>query len=231
MNSIEKAKRGSKKSSFDGHSEEIEGFSGVNSLFGSESKINNTNNKVETYECSGREENSSNIAKSFKASSPKELIKELEKVYSGMEVPVPKRDRLHNNLLKALRKYLQEDFNKYCTEFGTASNQEKVKNYNQWLTSYIQSFFNSDIDENFNQSLYGGKWNGFQFIFGSFISRETMKQMISSSREKAYFYGLQKCFKNSSQKKLAIMLKNDHLVYMIEHLFSSGRIREVLRID
>mmetsp|Transcript_7532 Transcript_7532/g.6670 ORF Transcript_7532/g.6670 Transcript_7532/m.6670 type:complete len:121 (-) Transcript_7532:13-375(-) len=119
----------------------------------------------------------------------------------------------------------------YCSEFETATNSERVDDYNNWLTSYIAHFFGTEIDTNFNQSIYGGEWEGFQFIFGSFISRETMKQMISSSREKAYFYGLQKCFKNSSQKKLAIMLKNDHLVYLLEHLFTSDKIRDVLRIE
>ena len=42
--------------------------------------------------------------------SPKVLIKELEKIYSSMKITIPKRDRLHNNLIKSLRKYLQEDF-------------------------------------------------------------------------------------------------------------------------
>jgi len=59
------------------------------------------------------------------------------------------------------------------------------------LTEYIKVFFGKEITTD-NTSLYDGKWEGFQFIFGSFISKKIMKQMISSSKEKAFFYNLQK---------------------------------------
>lgn len=163
--------------------------------------------------------------------SPKALISKLEEVYYTLGKSIPKRDRLHNNFMKALKVFLQKDFNKFCPEFETASNEKRLKNFNMWLTSYIQNFFKSPIDSEFNQSLYEGKWEGFQFIFGSFISRDTMKQMISSSREKAYFYGLQKCFKNSSQKKLAIMLKNSHLLYTLDLVFQSSKINEIMKLE
>jgi hypothetical protein len=133
---------------------------------------------------------------------PKILLVKLEEQYRKLGKPAPKRDRMHNNFMKAVRSYLHEDFRVFCPEFEEASNSEKMSNFS------------------FNRSLYEGKWEGLQFIFGSFISRETMKQMISSSREKAYFYGLLKCFKNSSQKKLAIVLKNEHLVCLIDHVFT-----------
>lgn len=161
-------------------------------------------------------------------SSPKVLIKELEKIYIKIGGSIPKRDRMHNNLMKSLKKFLESGFKKHCPEFETATKQEKSEKFEQWLTSYIESFFGTEIDAEFNQSLYQGKWTGFEFIFGSFICKDTMKQKISSSREKAYFYGLQKCFKNSSQKKLAIMLKNSHLIYLLEHLFSTNKIQDVL---
>lgn len=163
--------------------------------------------------------------------SPKALISKLEEVYSGLGKSIPKRDRLHNNFMKTLKTFLQKDFNQYCPEFATASNEKRLQNFNIWLTSYIQNFFKSPIDSEFNQSLYEGKWEGFQFIFGSFISKDTMKQMITSSREKAYFYGLQKCFKNSSQKKLAIMLKNSHLLYALDYVFQSSKIDEILKLE
>lgn len=159
---------------------------------------------------------------------PKVLIKELETIYKSIGGSIPKRDRMHNNLMKSLKKYLESDFKKHCPEFETATKQEKSDKFESWLTSYIESFFGTELDPEFNQSLYQGKWTGFEFIFGSFICKETMKQKISSSREKAYFYGLQKCFKNSSQKKLAIMLKNTHLIYLIEFLFSTNKIQDVL---
>lgn len=162
---------------------------------------------------------------------PRVLISKLEEKYSTLGMNVPKRDRLHNNFLKALRDFLQADFLKHCPEFSYASNELRLKNYNKWLTSYIQKFFGQTINSDINESQYQGKWEGFQFIFGSFISKETMKQMISSSREKAYFYGLLKCFKNSSQKKLAIMLKNIHLVYLLDYMFKSEKINEVLHLN
>ena len=146
-------------------------------------------------------------------------------------MPVPKRDRMHNNFMKAIRTYLQEDFKAFCPEFELSSNKDRLANFNKWLTEYIRYFFKREIDQRFNKSLYEGKWEGFQFIFGSFISRETMKQMISSSREKAYFYGLLKCFKNSSQKKLAIVLKNSHLVYMLDEIFGSDKIDSILSLQ
>lgn len=61
-----------------------------------------------------------------------------------------------------------------------------------WITEYIEHFFGSEINPIMNESQFKGKWGGFQFIFGSLISKDTMKQLISSSREKAYFYGLLK---------------------------------------
>ena len=131
--------------------------------------------------------------------------------------------------MKGLRDFIREDFLKFWTEFEQASNQQKLLNFESWLTRYIEHFFGRDIDSSFNESQFKGKWGGFQFIFGSLISKDTMKQMISSSREKAYFYGLLKCFKNSSQKKLAIMLKNTHLVYLLDNMFETGRIEEILK--
>jgi hypothetical protein len=179
-------------------------------------------------ESSDQVQQNSHSASQFELTSPKALIVELEKVYTRLGLPVPKRDRLHNNLMKSLKTYLQDDFQSHFPEFQLASNEDKLNTFEEVLTQYTKKFFDSDIDEDFNQTLYGGKWGGFQFIFGAFVSKDTMKQMISSSREKAYFYGLQKCFKNSSQKKLAIMLKNVHLVYLIEFLFRSGKINEIL---
>lgn len=164
----------------------------------------------------------------FALRNPKTLISVLQERYSKLN---RKRDRLLNNFMKSLRKFVEADFLEFCPEFQSASNSERLANFNEWITSYVQHFFGRSIDEEFNQSLYEGKWGGFQFIFGSLISRETMKQMISSSREKAYFYGLQKCFKNSSQKKLAIILKNTHLLYMLDHLLKTERIMGVLALN
>lgn len=184
--------------------------------------------RVVPEEFSDESQNNQKSLNQFALTSPKVLILELEKAYTRLGLEVPKRDRLHNNLMKSLKTFLQDDFKHHFPQFEAASNQEKLDTFDEVLTSYTKKFFERDIDCEFNQSLYEGKWGGFQFIFGSFISKDTMKQMISSSREKAYFYGLQKCFKNSSQKKLAIMLKNVHLVYLIEFLFTSGKINEIL---
>lgn len=161
-------------------------------------------------------------------SNTKVLIKELEKVYKVIGGSIPKRDRMHNNLMKAMKKFLENDFKKFCPEFETASKKEKSENFESWLTKYIENFFGSELDQEFNKSLYQGQMKGFEFLFGSFICKETMKQKISCSREKAYFYGLQKCFKNSSQKKLAIVLKNMHLIYLVEFLFSTNKIKDIL---
>lgn len=167
----------------------------------------------------------------YSITSPKQMIAKLEDVYNSLHKSTVKRDRLHNNFIKSLKGFLQKDFEIFCPEFKTASNQERLENYNLWLTSYIQNFFGREIDPVFNESLYGGTWGGFQFIFGSFISKDTMKQMISCSREKAYFYGLLKCFKNSSQKKLAIMLKSPHLVHLLDYVFQSDKISSILNVE
>jgi hypothetical protein len=68
------------------------------------------------------------------------------------------------------------------------SNDEKVEKFSKWVTKYTKILFGQESDSQFNQSMYGGEWTGFEFVLGCFISRNTMKQMITSSREKAYFY-------------------------------------------
>lgn len=166
-------------------------------------------------------------------SSPKVLIKKLEVAYKTLPTSsgaIPKRDRIFNNFLKSLRKYLQQQFEESCPEFNSLKSSQKVEKFEKFLTAYKEELLGEKIPKKLDVSQYGGEWKGFQFIIGSFVSKETMKQMITSSREKAYFYLLQKWLKNWSQKKLAVLLKNIHLVEVIKHLFASEKIYSVLSL-
>lgn len=164
-----------------------------------------------------------------KCGSPKGLISLLEEEFRKAGRTLPKRDRLHSDFLKDLKEFLQKDFSRVFPEFFTSlESKDRVVRFEDLLTEYIQKFFGEKLDSQANQSIYKGKWEGMQFVFGSLISKDTMKQMITSSREKAYFYGLQKCLKSSSQKKLAVLLKNQHLVELIKFLFKSKKVEEVL---
>lgn len=162
--------------------------------------------------------------------NPKKLIQQVEEVYLTLKMPELKRDRLHNHLMKTLRNYLVEDFKNQFPQFDIVSNSERVQNFSEWVTQYAKTLFKQELDAQLNKSMYSGEWGGVEFVLGCLISRNTMKQMITSSREKAYFYGFHKSFKNTSQKKLAVILKNYHLVYLIQYLFESNKIRDVLQI-
>ena len=122
----------------------------------------------------------------------KQLIFKLESVYKLAKYPLPKRDRLQNNFFKYLREFLQTKFEALFPDFNKASNTEKKNDFNSKLTAFAHHLLENSIQHIDNESLYKGKWGGFEFLFGSIISRETMKQMITSSKEKAYFYNLQK---------------------------------------
>jgi len=81
---------------------------------------------------------------------PKILLVKLEEQYRKLGKPAPKRDRMHNNFMKAVRSYLHEDFRVFCPEFEEASNSEKMSNFSSWLTKYIKYFFGKNIDSSFN---------------------------------------------------------------------------------
>jgi hypothetical protein len=118
----------------------------------------------------------------------KMLIRKVEDVYRGLNLPTLKRDRLYYHFLKSLRSYLTQGFKRQFPDFEMISNDEKVENFRDWVTKYANILFGRESNSQFNQSMYGGEWSGVEFVFGCFISRNTMKQMLTSSREKAYFY-------------------------------------------
>jgi len=69
--------------------------------------------------------------------SPKHLIRKLQEVHllinqnkGEPNQEIPKRERLYNNFIKSLRKYLEEDFIKNYGGFFCTSNSEQIKNYN-----------------------------------------------------------------------------------------------------
>jgi hypothetical protein len=159
----------------------------------------------------------------------KKLIRMVEEVYLSLELPKLIKHRLYNHLMKSLKSYLVKDFNNYLPQFQMLSTTEKVQIFSNFVTQYAVKLFGRELDWQFNQSIHGGEWGGVEFVLGSFISRETMKQMITSSREKAYFYSFQKLFKITSQKKLAVILKNNHFIHLIQYLFESEKIRDVLK--
>jgi hypothetical protein len=159
----------------------------------------------------------------------KKLIRMFEEVYLSLELPKLIKHRLYNHLMKSLKSYLVKDFNNHFPQFEIVTNSERVQIFSKCVTQYAGKLFEREFNSQFNQSIYGGEWGGVEFVLGSFISRDTMKQMITSSREKAYFYSFQKLFKMTSQKKLAVILKNYHFVHLIQYLFESEKIRDVLK--
>lgn len=201
-------------------------------------KPNFVSSKSESFE--GTYSNEAEGSKKFKSSlslseslfdcnSVKGLLLNLETVFKNSgDMLLPKRDRLLNNFLKCLKDYLCQEFDTFCPSFSKSNNKEKVANYDIWLSKFAEYLLgNINFTSLKNESIYYGKWRGIQFILGSLISKDVMKQMISSSREKAYFYGLQKCLKNWSQKKLAIILKNTHLVSLLNFMFESDKILKI----
>ena len=156
------------------------------------------------------------------------LLNNLTSVLKNSGVQIPKRDKLLNNFMKFFKEHLKQDFINHCPEFESATNEVRVKNFEYWLTSYAQNLFGHEVFNNLRNEEYYGKWKGLQFTLGSFICKNTMKQLITSSREKAYFYGLQKCLKSCSQKKLAIILKNEYLVRILEHMFETDKVNPIL---
>lgn len=152
------------------------------------------------------------------------LLNNLESVLRNSGLEIPKRDKLLNNFFKWFRDFLRKDFENFIPEFRTSDNKAKVQNYEAWLIAYASKLFGTKKLKSIGNMQYYGKWNSVEFTIGSFIWKDIMKQLITSSKEKAYFYGLHKWLKNCSQKKLAVILKNHFLVDIIYHMLNTDLV-------
>lgn len=161
----------------------------------------------------------------------KNLLINLESELRNSDLKIPKRDKLLNCFIKSLKEFLRRDFLDFTPDYDLCDNQTKVKNYKKWLTAYACKLLGEERYAEMSNENYYGDWSIIEFTLGSFICKNTMKQMITSSREKAYFYGLQKCLKNWSQKKLAIVLKNPWLAEILGFMFENHLVLSLFKSE